>query len=111
MIYKGYEGVVQYDEDAKLFTGEVINTRDVITFQGNSVQQLERAFRESVNDYLDFCASRHEEPEKPFSGNLILRLPPALHRQIAFDAKRKRKSVNRYIIDQLTLGVASANKQ
>jgi predicted RNase H-like HicB family nuclease len=68
MTYKGYEGVVEYDEEAKVFTGEVIDTRDVITFQGKSVQELERAFRESVDDYLAFCKSRNEEPEKPFSG-------------------------------------------
>jgi predicted HicB family RNase H-like nuclease len=101
MTYKGYEGVVEYDEEAKMLTGEVINTRDVITFQGKSVQELERAFRESVDDYLKFCESRNEEPEKPFSGNLMLRMPPTLHRRIALEARRKGKSVNRYIIDRL----------
>ena len=101
MTYKGYQGVVEYDEDAKMFTGEVINTRDVITFQGKSVQELERAFRESVDDYLEFCKSRNEEPDKPFSGNLMVRMPPALHRRIALEARRRGQSVNRYIIDRL----------
>ena len=102
MTYKGYQGIVEYDEEAKVFTGEVINTRDVITFQGKSVQELERAFRESVDDYLKFCKSRNEEPEKPFSGNVMVRMPPALHRCIALEARRKGKSVNRYIVDRLT---------
>ncbi len=102
MNYKGYEAVVEYDEQMKMFTGEVINTRDVITFQGKSVQELERAFRESIDDYLEFCKSRNEQPEKPFSGNLMVRMPPALHRRIALEARRKGKSVNRYIIDRLT---------
>ncbi len=101
MIYKGYQGVVEYDEEAKVFSGEVINTRDVITFQGKSVPELERAFRESVDDYLEFCKSRNEAPEKPFSGNLMVRMPPALHRQVALEARRRGKSVNRYIIDRL----------
>ena len=101
MTYKGYQGVVEYNEEAKVFTGEVSNTRDVITFQGKSVQELERAFRESVDDYLEFCKSRNEEPEKPFSGNLLVRMPPALHRRIALEARRTGKSVNRYIIDRL----------
>lgn len=101
MTYKGYQGAIEYDEEAKVFTGEVINTRDVITFQGRSVQELERAFRESVDDYLQFCKSRNEEPEKPFSGNLMVRMSPALHRHIALEARRTGKSVNRYIIDQL----------
>ncbi len=101
MTYKGYEGVVEYDEKAKVFAGEVINTRDVITFQGKSAEELERAFRESIDDYLQFCKARNEEPEKPFSGNLMVRMPPALHRRIALEAGRKGKSVNRYIIDRL----------
>ena len=101
MTYKGYEGMVEYDEAAKVFTGEVINTRDVITFQGKSVQELQRAFRESIDDYLEFCESRNEEPEKPFSGKLMIRMPPALHRRIALEARRNGKSVNRYIIDRL----------
>ena len=63
MDYKGYEAVVNYDEEAKIFSGEVINTKDVITFQGESVSDLEKAFHESVDDYLEFCLSRNEEPE------------------------------------------------
>ena len=58
MKYKGYEAVVQFDEDANIFHGEVINIRDVITFQGRSVKDLKKAFEESVEDYLAFCAER-----------------------------------------------------
>ena len=68
MQYKGYTGKVEYDDEAGIFHGEVINTRDVITFQGRSVVELREAFRDSVEDYLAFCAERDEEPEKPFPG-------------------------------------------
>jgi predicted HicB family RNase H-like nuclease len=101
MTYKGYQGVVEYDEHAKVFTGEVINTRDVITFEGRSVRELEQAFHDSVDDYPEFCKSRDEEPDKPFSGKLMVRMPPARHRRIALEARRKRKSVNRYITERL----------
>ncbi len=66
MTYKGYEAVVRFDEDAGVFHGEVINTRDVITFQGRLVKRLKKAFKESVEDYLAFCEGRGEEPDKPF---------------------------------------------
>ncbi len=62
MKHKGYEGVAQFDEEAHIFHGEVINTSDVITFQGTTVNELEQAFRDSVDDYLEFCATRSEEP-------------------------------------------------
>lgn len=66
MDYKGYEAVVSYDEEAKIFSGEVVNTKDIITFQGESVSELEKAFHDSVDDYLEFCESRNELPDKPF---------------------------------------------
>ena len=34
MKYKGYEAIVEYDDEDCLFTGQVINTRDVIAFDG-----------------------------------------------------------------------------
>jgi len=99
--YKAYEAVVRFDEDARIFHGDVINTRDVITFQGASVDELEQAFKDSVDDYLEFCASRGEQPEKPFSGKFMVRLKPATHRDIALQARREGKSVNKYVADVL----------
>ncbi len=66
--YNGYTGHVEFDDEAGLFHGEVIDLRDVITFQGTSVEELERAFRDSVDDYLEFCEERGEEPDKPSPG-------------------------------------------
>lgn len=99
--YKGYTGRVELDDEAGIFHGEVLDLRDVITFQGQSVEELERAFRDSVDDYLDFCAERGEEPDKPFSGRFMLRLPPELHRKVHVQAQRDGKSLNQWIGDKL----------
>ncbi len=101
LSYKGYIGVVTYDDEAGIFHGEVINLRDVITFQGESASELRQALRDSVEDYLAFCAERGEEPEKPFSGNLPLRIDPELHRKIFIRARREGKSLNRWINEAL----------
>jgi predicted RNase H-like HicB family nuclease len=66
MRYKGYKGVATLDEDANIFYGEVINAGDVITFQGASLEECRQSFRGSVNEYLEFCRERGEEPDKPF---------------------------------------------
>ena len=66
MTYKRYEALVQYDEDAEIFHGEVMNLRDVITFQGSSVAELKQAFAASVEDYLAFFKERGEQAEKPY---------------------------------------------
>ena len=73
MHYKGYEAVIEFDEEADIFHGEVINLRDVITFQGSSAMELKQAFANSIEDYLAFCAERGEEPDKPFSGQFVVR--------------------------------------
>ena len=87
--------------EAGLFHGEVLDLKDVITFQGKSVDELEQAFRDSIDDYLAFCEERGEEPDKPFSGRLMLRLPPALHREVYVQARREGKSLNQWIADKL----------
>lgn len=101
MQYKGYIGAVEFDSEAAVFHGEVVNARDVITFQGKSVAEITRAFRESVDDYLEFCKQRGEEPDKPFSGKLVLRMEPELHRALAIAARRARKSLNSLIVERL----------
>ncbi len=54
MNYKGYTGRVEFDDESKIFHGEVLDTKDVITFQGRTVDEIEQAFHDSVDDYLDF---------------------------------------------------------
>ena len=68
MEYKGYIARVELDDEAGILHGEVINTRDVITFEGTSIEELREALADSVDDYLAFCAEQGQEPETPFSG-------------------------------------------
>ncbi len=105
MKYQGYLGKVDYDDDAGLFHGEVLNTRDVITFQGGSVAEIKKAFRDSIDDYLAFCAERHEEPDKPLSGQFVARIGPELHRKVTQAAGQAGKSLNAWVADQLQLAV------
>ena len=102
MNYKGYLGTVEYDDQAKIFHGDIINTRDVITFQGTTVKEIERAFRDSIDDYLAWCKEDGVEPEKPYSGRFNVRLSPELHRQIAVIAKKKRVSLNSFVEKAIT---------
>ena len=82
-----------------------METRDVITFQGTSVEDLELAFRESVDDYLEFCAERGEEPDKSFIGRLMVRFSPELHCSLHVAAKEEGKSLNELIAEPLQKAV------
>lgn len=107
--YKGYIGSVEYDDEAGLFHGEVLNTRDVITFQGRSVSELRKSFKESIEDYLEFCSERGEEPDKPFSGKFTVRLDPRLHRKIYLRARAGHKSLNSWVREALESKISSTD--
>lgn len=93
--YKGYIGTV--DADDGVFAGRVIGLRDVITFEGSSFAEVEQAFRDSIDDYLAFCAERGEQPDRSYSGKIPLRLDPDLHRRAAIRAQAEGLSLNQWI--------------
>jgi len=105
MEYKGYIGKVEIDDEAGILHGEVINIRDVVTFEGQTVDELQQAFRDSIEDYLDFCAQRGENPEKPFSGKFVVRMPPELHRRVFIKARLADKSLNSWVTEVLETAV------
>lgn len=99
--HRGYRGRVEYDDEARLFHGEVVGLRDVVTFQGRSVEEIEESFRDSVEDYLEFCEERGEAPDRAFSGKFVVRVDPELHRKVALRAELEGKSLNQLVADQL----------
>jgi len=101
MTHDSYVATVELDEAAGLFHGEVINTRDVLTFQGRTLDELRAAFADTVADYVEWCRERGKEPERPYSGNFTVRLSPELHRRIATAAAKSGKSVNGFVAETL----------
>ncbi|MBS0655976.1 MAG: type II toxin-antitoxin system HicB family antitoxin [Verrucomicrobia bacterium] len=99
--YKGYTGYVVYDEEARLFHGEVVGLRAVITFQGTTVDEIEQAFKDSIDDYLDWCKERNKAPERAHSGKFNLRMPPELYAKVAALAAQQGLSINSYILRRL----------
>jgi predicted HicB family RNase H-like nuclease len=100
--YKGYTGYVVFDDEARIFHGEVAAIKAVITFQGTTVDEIEQAFKDSVDDYLDWCKERGKEPEKPYSGKLNLRMPPDLYVKVVAQAAQEGLSINSYILRRLS---------
>lgn len=101
MKYKGYTGHFVYDEDADIFHGKIIGIRDVITFQGRSLDELKTALHDSIDDYLEMCEKHEKVPDKPFSGKFSLRIPPELHEQVASAAMGTQESLNTWITEAI----------
>ena len=109
MEYKGYIGHVEFDDDAGYFHGDVINTRDVITFQGTTVDELRQALKDSVECYLEFFVEMGKTPEKPFSGKFMVRIPPDIHRKVYESARKAGKSLNAWVAERLSETTAHAH--
>ncbi len=93
--HKGYFGTVEADEGG--FVGRVSGLKDVITFEGETFSEVEQAFRDSIDDYLAFCAERGEQPDRPYSGKIPLRVDPEVHRKAAARAQAEGVSLNAWI--------------
>jgi len=109
MEYKGYMGVIEFDQEIDLFHGTVINTSDVITFYGASVPELKKEMRQSVDEYLEFCREQGREPERPFSGKILVRTSPGLHRKVALSAARRQVSMNAFMQEALERAVGGSH--
>jgi predicted HicB family RNase H-like nuclease len=103
--YKGYTGEVEYDAAAKTLYGHVIDLGDVITFESEDAREIEEEFHRSVDVYLDWCKERGKEPEKPFSGKVVLRMTPEEHRAATIAAARHRQSLNTWLTHAVAMAV------
>ena len=101
MEYKGYRALISYDNDDEIFTGEVFGIADSLNFIGETPKELKEMFHQSIDNYLDLCQEIGKQPEKEFKGSFNIRIPAALHKQLAFEATRERISLNQYIKDIL----------
>jgi len=97
MEYKGHYAKIEYSSEDNIFFGSIIGIDDSITFEGKSVTELETAFQEAVDDYLEMCHKIGKEPQKFYKGSFNVRIDPEIHRQASFLAKSKKISLNKFV--------------
>jgi predicted HicB family RNase H-like nuclease len=96
MTYRGYSARIEFDAEDRIFVGHLAGVRDIVGFHGASVAELEAAFHEAVDDYLAACKKLGQEPNKPFSGRVMLRLPPEVHARASARATVEGVSFNQW---------------
>ncbi len=97
MEYRGYHGTVVPDLEEGDLHGEVLYIMDTLSYRGETIPEMEKAFRETVDHYLAFCAERGMEPNKPFTGTVTLRIDKDLHREAQAAADAAGVSLNKWI--------------
>ena len=60
--YKGYLGTIEYSEEDKLLCGEIAGIKDLVLYHGNDINDLEKSFKEAIDDYLIMCEENNLEP-------------------------------------------------
>ncbi len=105
--YKGYNGTVEYSADDNVLFGKVIGIKSLISYEGQSIEELKADFEGAVDEYLDFCAENGIEPEKTYKGSLNVRISPETHRKAALIALSERISLNQFIENSVNEKIAN----
>lgn len=100
MTHKGYAAQIEYSDEDQCFVGHIAGIKDVVGFHGESVSELRAAFEEAVDDYLETCAKLNRSPQRPYSGKLMLRIPPEIHAAVAVAAEVSGKSINQWAAEK-----------
>ena len=104
--YKNYTGSVNFSEEDSVFYGKIIGIKALISFEGDSVRAITNDFHKAVDEYLQFCAAKGKEPEKPFKGSFNVRINADLHRQLALTASARGVSLNTLVEDAILQAVS-----
>lgn len=110
IAYKEFIGSVNFSDADECFFGKIEGINDLVTFEGNAVKDLKKAFHQAVDDYLVLCKEAGKEPYKSVKGSFNIRIEPKLHYSAIYTALKKGMSLNQFVseaikknVDQKTL--------
>ena len=101
MKYKGYEGSCEVSLEDGVVFGKILHIRDLVNYEAPSPAEIRAEFERSVDEYLKECADEGRDPDKPFKGSFNVRIPEALHREIAIEAENRDVTLNHYVTQVL----------
>lgn len=97
LMYKGFIGSVHFDAEDHVFHGKIEGINDLVTFEGNAVKEIIRAFHEAADDYLSLCKETGKEPIKSARGSFNVRISPEIHQRILEITAIEQISLNRFV--------------
>ncbi|WP_312972952.1 type II toxin-antitoxin system HicB family antitoxin [Atlantibacter sp.] len=95
--YQGYFGSIEFSLEDRTLHGKIQCVNDVVTYEGQTLDELEAAFIEAVTDYLETCKAIGKTPEKPMSGTFNVRVGPELHRKAFLAASCDGTTLNDFV--------------
>ncbi len=107
MEYKGYNGTVEYSAEDNILFGKVIGIKSLISYEGQSVEELKADFEGAVDDYIEYCKENNIVPEKTYKGSFNVRFSPETHRKATLIALSQQISLNQFIENSVKEKIAS----
>jgi len=95
--YKEYIGSVHFNADDEAFFGKIEGIEDLISFEGASVAELKKSFKDAVEDYIQLCKEHGKKTEKSYKGSFNVRISPEVHKKAKRLAIMKGISLNQFI--------------
>ena len=98
MEYKGYYAKIKYSSEDGCFCGRVEGLRNsLISFEGETVEELKKDFEDAIDCYLEDCKANNEEAEKQYKGSFNIRIEPELHVEAVRFANLFNMSLNQFV--------------
>ncbi|TXD84811.1 type II toxin-antitoxin system HicB family antitoxin [Subsaximicrobium wynnwilliamsii] len=95
--HKAYLGSVEFSAEDAVLHGKIIGINDLVTFEADSVDGIQKAFIEAVEDYLETCIALNKAPNKFYKGVFNVRTSNELHRDLALIAEKKQMKLNELV--------------
>jgi len=95
--YDDYIGTVNYSAEDGIFYGKIEGINDLVLFEGESVSDLKKGFKESVDDYLETCKELGKEPNKVYKGVFNVRVPSNIHKKLSLIASKNGLKLNELV--------------
>jgi predicted HicB family RNase H-like nuclease len=108
--HKGYFATVGYSASDKVFYGKIEGINDLVNFEADNVKDLEKEFKEAVDDYLATCKEIGKKPDKTYKGVFNVRVTSELHKKVATIALRKDLKLNYVVKRSLDFLVENEDK-
>jgi len=99
--YNGFIATIKYSEEDEAFIGRIEGINSVVSFEGQSVEELKSAFKDAVESYVDFCNRKGIMQKKSYTGVLNIRIPSEIHNRVAWYAKNHGTSINAFVRDSI----------
>jgi len=95
--YKGYLGTVEYSAEDDILCGEITGIKGLILYHGQTLESLKHDFEDAIDHYLSCCEEEGTNPAQPCYGELIINIPPDLHKRLHVYSKSRELNQNEII--------------